>query len=175
MARSAQQTRRSAAHGMSDGAAATILRDGVAEALERLSQLLMAHTAREVSVAEPDQASPGMKDVQETVRFLGQVIAAWAEIPDDALSPRGAGFGSTVVVHDLDGDVSEGFTLMAGPFVDIDAGQVSLASPIGQALLGATKGDVVSVRTPQRLRRLRVVDVVTLQNRIAEHSSIQAA
>jgi transcription elongation GreA/GreB family factor len=67
------------------------------------------------------------------------------------------------------------FTLMAGSLLDIDAGQVSLASPIGQALLGSRTGDVISVQTPHRLRRLRVRQVRTLHDRIAERRSVASA
>ena len=100
--------------------------------------------------------------------FFGQVAAAWADVPEGSLPSTGAGFGSEVVVEDLDQCVRETLTLMTGAHLDIDGGQVSLASPIGQALLGAEEGDIVSVQTPHRLRRLRVVEVHTLQSRIED-------
>lgn len=168
MVKSTQQTTARPANGGAQRDTATTLQQGVAEALERLSQLLVAHATRDVMAAEPDQIVPSITAAQEAVRFLGQVTAAWADVPDGALPPRGAGFGSTVVVEDLDEGVRETFTLMTGAFLDIDAGQVSLASPIGQALLGAEEGDIVRVQTPHRLRRLLVVSVHTLQSRIAD-------
>ncbi|MGQ0562664.1 MAG: GreA/GreB family elongation factor, partial [Gemmatimonadota bacterium] len=50
-----------------------------------------------------------------------------------------------------------------GSLVDIDAGQVSLASPIGQALLGREAGDVVTVHTPERERRFEIINVTTIR------------
>lgn len=167
MLRSTQRTTARSVNGGTQEDTARTLQEGVAEALERLSQLLVAHATRNVMTAEPNLTIASITATQEAVRFLGQVTAAWPEVPDGALPPRGAGFGSTVVVEDLDEGVRETFTLMIGALLDIDAGQVSLASPIGQALLGAEEGDVVRVQTPHRLRRLLVVSVRTLQSRIA--------
>lgn len=149
-------------------AQATTLREEVAEALERLSQLLVVHASHDVMTAEPGPAAPAVVAAQEAVRFFGQVAAAWGDVPEGALPATGAGFGSAVIVEDLDEGVRETFTLMTGALLDIDGGQVSLASPIGQALLGAEEGDIVTVQTPHRVRRLHVVEVRTLQSRIAD-------
>jgi hypothetical protein len=171
---SAQRQRKFTTEDTSYGAPSD-LREEVADVLERLSQLLMAHTSRKVLVADDTAGAPDVVALQEDVRFYGQVSAAWADVPADAFPHCGAGFGSTVVVEDLDHGARESFTLMAGPLLDIDAGQVSLASPIGMALLGVKKGAVVTVRTPHRLRRLQVVSVRTLQDRIMEHNTLPAA
>lgn len=150
---------------MSMMSGAVTLREQVEEALERLSRLLMAHA---VVSGGSEQEEADVAQTRETARFLGQVTAGWAQLPEEALPEGAAGFGSTVTVEDADHGTRESYTLMAGPMLDIDAGQVSLASPIGQALLGTRPGDVVTVQTPQRCRRLRIVGVRTLQDRLAE-------
>ena len=58
------------------------------------------------------------------------------------------GFGSTVTIHDIDLDEDFTFTITAGDFIDLDAGQVSLASPLGQGLLGAEEGEEVTIKLP---------------------------
>jgi len=70
-----------------------------------------------------------------------------------------ASSGATVAVLDLDTGEETKYVLMSGERLDIDAGHVSRDSPIGQALFGARAGAVVSVETPQRTRRLRVLSV----------------
>jgi transcription elongation GreA/GreB family factor len=167
MVKLAQRTKNRAVNGVTRGALTTTLHDELAEALERLSQFLVTQTSRDMMGAAPEYA-PDNTAAEEAVRFLGQVAAAWADVPDGALPPTGAGFGSAVIVEDVDHGVRETFTLMTGALLDIDGGQVSLASPIGQALLGTEEGDVVGVQTPHRLRRLRVVEVRTLQSRIED-------
>lgn len=171
---SAQGRTGSTAGGRPNGAVAT-LHPELAATLERLSQLLMMHVSGRMHLTERDSCTPGMEEIQETARFLGQVTAAWADVTDDQLPAVGAGFGSTIVAEDMDQGVREQFTLMTGPLLDLDGGQVSLASPVGQALLGATPGDVVHVKTPQRLRRLRVVALRTLHDVIGEHEPMPAA
>lgn len=67
--------------------------------------------------------------------------------------------GSTVIVEDTARGARESYTLVTGSVLDLNAGHVSLASPIGQALLGARAGDVVVARTPRRTRTLHVIAV----------------
>ena len=93
------------------------LRERVADALERLSQTLVAHTATDMMRVGPVSTASAMTHVQEAVRFLGQVIAAWDDVPEDAFRASGAGFGSVVTVEDLDQGERDVFTLMAGPLI----------------------------------------------------------
>ncbi len=76
------------------------------------------------------------------------------------------GFGSRVRLHDhfLEEEVS--FTIVAGDFMDLDAGHVSLASPIGRGLLGAREKDEVGIRLPAGERRFTVLEVVTLPRQL---------
>ncbi len=66
---------------------------------------------------------------------------------------------AVVAVLDLDTGEEAVYTLMSGERLDIDAGHVSRDSPIGQALFGAKTGSIVTVETPQRTRRLRILSV----------------
>ena len=72
------------------------------------------------------------------------------------------GFGSTVTIHDIDLDEDFTFTITAGDFIDLDAGQVSLASPIGQGLLGAEEGEEVTIKLPAGARQYQIVELSTL-------------
>lgn len=71
----------------------------------------------------------------------------------------GAGPGSVVKVADRAGRVSE-YELILRPGADHGRVKVTLASPIGKALLGAREGDFVRVTLSNgRRRRFRVLDV----------------
>ena len=72
------------------------------------------------------------------------------------------GFGSRVQIHDVAMDEVSNFTIVAGDFMDLDGGQVSMASPIGKGLLGARKGEEVTIELPMGERRFKVLDLVTL-------------
>jgi transcription elongation factor GreA len=79
------------------------------------------------------------------------------EIPNDRV-----GFGSRVTVKDLRGGEVETYTLAFGDFIDLDSGQISMASPLGQALLGKRVGDEMVLQLPRGERRLKVQELTTL-------------
>lgn len=100
----------------------------------------------------------------EQLAELGQITAGLAFVDPECLPADGAGYGSNVVVKDIDtGEVVE-YTLMVGALVDLQSNHVSLGSPVGQALLGHGVGDHVTVRTPQRTVRYLIIRLRTLQD-----------
>jgi len=146
------------------------LKARLADRLERLSAELLAIQGHSWSADEPAPPSPGTgaarRAIQERIKLLGQLASGLADVDADALPLQGVGFGSTVTVEDLDGGRREEYTLVTGHLIDVDAGQVSLASPVGQALLGRQVGDTVEIRTPQKLRRVRIVKLLTIHDRL---------
>ena len=75
----------------------------------------------------------------------------------DELGGDRAHIGSTVVL-DLDGDTVT-YVLVGSAESDPAAGRISVASPVGAALLKAVAGESVDVRTPRGVARYRVVEV----------------
>ena len=71
-----------------------------------------------------------------------------------------------MTVEDLDGGDTFEFTIVAGDFVDFDAGQISLASPIGRGLLGARRAEERAVALPSGERRYRVRELRTLPEQL---------
>jgi transcription elongation factor GreA len=69
----------------------------------------------------------------------------------------GAGIGATVTVE-VDG-ASTTYVLVGSAESDPGAGRLSIASPVGRALLGATAGAVVEIETPRGRTTYRVVEV----------------
>jgi transcription elongation factor GreA len=80
-----------------------------------------------------------------------------SEVPSDRV-----GFGSRVTVVDLRTKEEETYTLVFGDYIDIDSGQISVASPLGQTLMGKKPGDKVSLQLPRGERKLQVKELVTL-------------
>lgn len=95
---------------------------------------------------------------------LGQLAAGLAHIDAEALPACGATYGSTITVKNIDTGTIHVFTLMAGALVDVAENHVSLASPIGQALLGRSVGEEVEVNTPQGIVRYRIIRLATLED-----------
>jgi transcription elongation factor GreA len=72
-------------------------------------------------------------------------------------SGAGADLGSRVTVE-VDG-VTDTYTLVGTAEADPAAGRLSVASPVGRAMLGAVPGATVAVKTPRGAVTYRVVSV----------------
>ena len=78
-------------------------------------------------------------------------ILRHAVVIDDVRQDGTIGLGSSVVVRDEFGDSR--YTLVGPAEADIAGGLISLASPMGTALMGRRIGDNVSFKTPGGERR----------------------
>ncbi len=68
-------------------------------------------------------------------------------------------FGSIVVIEDLENEEQLTYR-MVGPFeADIQAGTLSVTSPLGKALIGKQEGEEIRVRTPKGMREFEIVEV----------------
>ena len=93
--------------------------------------------------------------LRERLSKLSQIDIS--QIPDDKI-----GLGSRVVVEDQKSRTTEIYNLVFGDSVDFEEGHVSMASPIGRALLGKAVGDEVVLKLPAVTRRLKIVDLKTI-------------
>jgi len=93
-------------------------------------------------------------------RRLGEISDIDLEaVPNDRI-----GFGSRVEVLDLDDETVERYTLAFGDYLDFEKAEISMASPIGKALLGKAEGDEVDVPLPNGRIRYRVLTFETLHD-----------
>ncbi len=70
-------------------------------------------------------------------------------------------FGCKVIMEDLEtGEVSS--YRLVGPYeADIQAGTISVVSPLGKALIGREEGDEIKVQTPKGIRNIEIIEVQT--------------
>ena len=68
-------------------------------------------------------------------------------------------FGSTVVMEDLETGEITSYRLV-GPYeADVQAGTISVTSPLGKALIGKEEGEEVRVQTPKGVRNLEILEI----------------
>ncbi|MHB0739049.1 transcription elongation factor GreA, partial [Peptostreptococcus stomatis] len=67
--------------------------------------------------------------------------------------------GSVVKIYDEDFDEELEYTIVGSAEADPYDGKISNESPVGKALLGRAKGDVVEVTVPDGIAKLKVVDI----------------
>ncbi len=96
-----------------------------------------------------------LSQLHQRLNQLTQLAAT--EAPTDRV-----GLGSRVTVVDLETGDEDTYTLVLAEMMDIDAGHISLASPLGRALADRKAGDEVSLRLPHGVHQLRVVTLQTI-------------
>lgn len=100
--------------------------------------------------------------VQARLGQLHQRLAQLGELANTEAPMDRVGLGSRVTVEDLDTKETETYQLVLAEMLDIDAGHISLASPLGRALKDRKVGEEVSLRLPTLTRKLRVTELVTI-------------
>jgi transcription elongation factor GreA len=73
-----------------------------------------------------------------------------------------SGYGSRVVVLDMQRSIEVEYKLVSSEEADVDKGLISTTSPIGRALLNRRVGDEVQVTTPAGKKEFEVLRLVTI-------------
>ena len=99
-----------------------------------------------------------LREIDRRVRFLGQRIDS-AEVVDPT-GQKGSKvlFGATVTVVGEDG-ATKTYSIVGIDEANAKLGKVSWVSPIGQALLQSSEGDVVTLKMPRGNEELEIVRV----------------
>ena len=143
-----------------------------AEGAERLRAELAELTGRRPEVIGRIRTAKEHGDLKENSEYHaareeqsfleGRIQALEARLRDAVITAapaagEGAGVGSRVTVS-IDGDEVQ-YTLVGSAEADPSAGRLSVASPVGKALLGSKGGDDVDVETPRGRVAYRVLKV----------------
>lgn len=152
------------------------IRDRIEEEIEQLTYELNVELPDRISKAvelgdlrenaEYKSALERQQFVQVRIEHLQKRAAELSQIDVEAMPVDRVGFGSKVKVRDLDRDEEEEFTIVAGDFMDLDAGHISLASPLGRGLLGARVDETVSIALPRGERKFEILELTTLPQQL---------
>ncbi len=116
----------------------------------------------EAARARQDFVRVRIAQLEERLRQLS--LYNLSNIPHEVVA-----YGSRVKLEDIEaGEIIE-YQIVFPEEVDPAVGQISLHSPIGQALLRKAVGDEVEVITPQGKRCYQIIDLMTLHD-LAEGS-----
>jgi transcription elongation GreA/GreB family factor len=122
--------------------------------------MLRLREARERSSAEDIESYPLLDElarVRQRIAELERALAA--AVQDTPVQPPGTiTIGSRVVARDEKGRVHT-FVLVSPVEADAARGHISIASPVGAALLGRQAGDRTSVAVPTGQRAFEIVEV----------------
>jgi transcription elongation factor GreA len=101
--------------------------------------------------------------VQARLGQLRQRLSKLSQVDVEQIDRDKVGLGSEVIVEDERTGAREQYNLVFGD-ADFEEGHVSMASPIGRALVGKAVGDTAILRLPTSVRRLKVVDLKTIHD-----------
>jgi transcription elongation GreA/GreB family factor len=98
----------------------------------------------------------------ERIRLLALLILGASGRGGELIYAVAAGYGSEVTIEDLDTGEWFRHRLMTADAMDLEAGHISVDSPLGAALLGEHEGKVVRVQTPHGTRSVCIARLETL-------------
>jgi transcription elongation factor GreA len=112
--------------------------------------------------AEYHAAKERQRFVEARVSMLKKRVSEIQLMNLDRIPKDRAGFGSKLTIRENGRDST--YELVMPEDSDPDRGLVSVASPIGRALIGKEEGDEVKAPTPAGVRRLEILKLVTIHD-----------
>jgi len=110
--------------------------------------------------------------VAARLSHLRQRLAKLNQIDISKIPADSAGLGSHVVVEDLGSKKKEKYELVVPDSMDFDnPAHISIASPLGRAMVEKKVGDSIVVQLPGGVRRLKLVELVTFHQQHADLES----
>lgn len=106
--------------------------------------------------------------VQARLGQLHQRLNQLTQLANTEAPSDRVGLGSRVSVEDVATGDRDEYTLVLAEMMDLDAGHISLASPLGRALKDGKVGDEVVLQLPTMRRKLRITDLQTIHGQAAE-------
>jgi transcription elongation factor GreA len=106
--------------------------------------------------AEYDAAKEKQGKIEDKISEIEDKIARAHIIEVDTAASETVVFGATVTVQDKATGKEMDYQLVGPEDVDVARNRISIHSPIGKALVGRRKGDVVEVTTPRGAKSLVV-------------------
>jgi transcription elongation factor GreA len=117
--------------------------------------------------AEYKSALERQQFVQARLNHLTQRAGELSRIDPKAIAGDRVGFGSKVKLKRVDADETVEYNIVFGDYIDLDSNQISMASPIGKALLGKQLGDEVMVKLPRGDRTYTITELITLPQMVS--------
>lgn len=146
------------------------------EGLKRLQdELADRKTAKSAEISERLQEARAQGDLSENSEFddakeaqaknearileLEEILKDARVIDEDEISKTKVSLGSGVILRDEETGEEESYSLVNPNEEDIFMNLISTESPVGQAILGKKKGQIVDVSTPSGVLKYKVVKI----------------
>jgi len=128
------------------------------EIAERIAQAIAFGDISENS--EFDEAKKEQAENEARIQELEEKLKNVVIIDDEDVDTSKVGLGAKVILKDLDSGEEETYYLVGSSEANPLESKISDESPVGSAILGKSKGEVVDVRTPTGIIRYEIVDIL---------------
>lgn len=108
--------------------------------------------------AEYNAAKNEQAFIEGRVLALEKIIENY-ELIDKEENPDCVLLGSEVLIKDMKNKKKCKYTILDYVESEPDCGKISISSPIGKALLGKKKGDIVKIRVPAGHLEYKILDI----------------
>ena len=109
--------------------------------------------------AEYDEAKKEQAKVEEEIVRLTNTIRTAVVVADSEISTEKVSVGTSVRVKDVDTGDEDVYAIVGAEESDPYENKISNESPVGAGLLGAKRGDVVSIEIPAGILRYEILDI----------------
>ena len=143
--------------------------DNLEKELERLKTVERYEIAERIKVAlgfgdlsensEYDEAKNAQAANETKIADLENKIRHAKIIDESEIDTKTVQIGNKVKIKDLEFDEDLEYTIVGSTEVDLANNKISNESPIGAALLGAKKNEVVDANTPGGIVKFKVLDI----------------
>lgn len=100
--------------------------------------------------------------VRARIGNLRKRLADLSMIDISRLPHDRVGYGSTVLLYELDTGDELTYKLVMAEDADIAQNKISTSSPVGRGLMGRSEGDEVEISTPAGTRRFEIIKLTTI-------------
>jgi transcription elongation factor GreA len=108
--------------------------------------------------AEYHAAREKQSQIEDKIAEIEEKLSRAQVIEHDTAAADKVLFGATVTAKNIDTGKQVVYQLVSPDAVDVLEGKISNNSPIGRALMGAKKGEVVEAQIPRGLLKLEILD-----------------
>ena len=127
------------------------------EIAERIKQALSFGDISENS--EYDDAKNAQGENEARIMEIENILKHSKVIEDDEISKTKVKIGAVVKIRDEETGVETSYTLVSSKEANMFENKISTDSPVGNAILGKSKNQVVDVKTPSGTLKYRIVKI----------------
>ena len=143
--------------------------DKLEKELEYLKTEKRAEVAERIKVAlgygdlsensEYDEAKTAQAENEAKIANLENKIRYAKIIDESEIDTKTVQVGNVVKVYDMEFKEEETYTIVGSTEVDLSQNKISNESPIGSALMGAKKNQIVEVKAPAGIIKYKILSI----------------